>query len=215
MKSVFFATCVAKDKHEAMEGIYIKINIENLEKDLTNEKLNSLYLLYGDEIYLLENSLKKIKKIFGETVKGINYIQIDETNIEELLQDMQTPAFGYEKKLIIVKNTGTLFKKESKKRGAGEISKIKENIIQYIENNIDLINESLVIVFIEQEAELGDKLTKIIEKNGIICNFDKQKPIQIVKRLKKVINDYKVNCDEKTLNYLIECIRNFNAGFNK
>ena len=50
------------------------LSIENLEKELKQEKLNNLYLLYGEELFLLENSVKKIKKLFGELVKGINYI---------------------------------------------------------------------------------------------------------------------------------------------
>ncbi|MCI9366566.1 MAG: hypothetical protein HFJ54_08830 [Clostridia bacterium] len=41
---------------------------EELEKELKIEKLNSIYLLYGEETYLLETDLKKIKKIFGEKI---------------------------------------------------------------------------------------------------------------------------------------------------
>lgn len=41
---------------------------EELEKVLKDEKLNHIYLLYGEEKYLLETSVKKIKKIFGEKV---------------------------------------------------------------------------------------------------------------------------------------------------
>ena len=36
---------------------------EELEKELKDEKLNNLYLLYGEETYLLETALKKIKKV--------------------------------------------------------------------------------------------------------------------------------------------------------
>ena len=57
------------------------LKIEELEKELKNEKLSSLYLLYGEEKFLLENSLKKIKNLFGECLKGINYITIDDTNL--------------------------------------------------------------------------------------------------------------------------------------
>ena len=57
------------------------MKIEELEKELKNEKLSSLYLLYGEEKFLLENSLKKIKNLFGECLKGINYITIDYTNL--------------------------------------------------------------------------------------------------------------------------------------
>ena len=78
------------------------ISIENLEKELKNNNLKSIYLLYGEELFLLESSLKKIKTLFGEKIKGINYITIDDTNIGQLIADIETPAFGYEKKLIIV-----------------------------------------------------------------------------------------------------------------
>lgn len=57
------------------------MKIEELEKELKNEKLSSIYLLYGEERFLLESSLKKIKSIFGECLKGINYITIDDTNL--------------------------------------------------------------------------------------------------------------------------------------
>ena len=87
------------------------ITIGNLEDKLKKDKLDSIYLLYGEEQFLLENSLKRIKKIFGECIKGINYINIDETNYNELIADIETPSFGFEKKLIIVKNSG-LLKKE-------------------------------------------------------------------------------------------------------
>ena len=58
----------------------------------------AIQLLFGEETYLLETRLKKIKKDFGVLVNGINFIQIDESNVQELIADLETPAFGYEKK---------------------------------------------------------------------------------------------------------------------
>ena len=80
------------------------LSVENLEKELKNGNLQNLYLLYGEELFLLESSLKKIKNLFGECIKGINYIKIDETNCSEIIEDIETPSFGYEKKLIIARN---------------------------------------------------------------------------------------------------------------
>ena len=42
-----------------------------LEKELKEEKMNFLYLLYGEEKYSLELNLKRIKKLFGE--KSVRY----------------------------------------------------------------------------------------------------------------------------------------------
>lgn len=94
----------------------MQVTIENLEKELKEGKLNSIYLLYGEETFLLESCLKKIKTNFGELVSGINYIKIDANNINTLISDIATPAFGYEKKLIIVRDSRYIqkrWKKES------------------------------------------------------------------------------------------------------
>lgn len=178
------------------------LSIEKLEMELKNNNLKSLYLLYGEEMFLLETSLKKIKNLFGNTIKGINFISIDENNINELIQDIETPAFGYEKKLIIVRNTGIL-KKEGKRKNV-ELSKSKEKIAKYIEENIEIIKNSIVLVFVEEEADTKQELYKTIDKLGVVCKFEYQKPIQIEKRLKGICNGYKVKIDDSTLKYFIE-----------
>ncbi len=179
------------------------LSIENLEKELKNEKLQSLYLLFGEELFLLESILKKIKNLFGETVKGINYITIDETNCNTLIADIETPSFGYEKKLIIARNTG-LFKKEGKRKNA-ELASLKEKINTYLIKNKELIKDSVVLVFVEEEADTKQELYTTIDKLGIVCKFDYQKPMQIEKRIKAICNGYKVQIDDSTLRYFIEC----------
>lgn len=162
------------------------VSIENLEKDLKTSKLNSIYLFYGEELFLLENSLNKIKKIFGECIKGINYIGIDDTNLNQLVSELETPAFGYEKKLIIVRNSGIL-KKEGKRKNQ-ELVKIKERLVEYIKENIKIINESIVLVIIEEEVDVKQELFKTIEKYGVVCEFKAQNPMQLEKRLKAICN---------------------------
>lgn len=177
------------------------MSVETIEKDLKSGKLSGVYLLYGEETFLLENCLKKIKSNFGDLVNGINFIKIDESNIESIVSDISTPSFGYEKKLIIARGTG-IFKKEAKKKEAKNTI-IQKKISEYIEENIEMINETTVLVFVEKEADKID-LYKTIEKYGEVCNFEKLKPIQIAKRLKVICNAYKVDVDENTLMYLIE-----------
>ena len=179
------------------------MKIEELEKNLKQGILNGIYILYGEETFLLENCLKSIKKLFGEKINGINYILIDDTNVNGIISDLETPAFGYEKKLIIAKNTG-LFKKDLKKKSKNDNSNLKEKLDTYIKDNIEQINDTIVLVFVEETAEKCELLTTI-EKNGIVCNFEYQKPYQIQNRLKVIINAYKVNVDANTLAYLIEC----------
>lgn len=186
------------------------MTVEELEKELKTEKLGNLYLLYGEEEYLLQTCVKKMKKIFGELVNGINYIQIDEKNADKLISDIETPAFGYSQKLIIVKNAD-LFKKETRgKKGEEKTAKkaskgqtLQEKIAQYLKENIDVINETVVLVFIEKEVATNE-LYKTLQSLGNVCNFEKLKPAQISKRIKAICNAYKVNIDDRTLMYFIE-----------
>lgn len=179
------------------------LTIENLEKELKNGNLQSLYLLYGEELFLLESSLKRIKNLFGEAIKGINYITIDDTNCSNLIADIETPSFGYEKKLIIAKNTG-LLKKEGKRKNA-ELTNLKEKVNNYLKENIETIKNSVVLVFVEEEAEAKQELYKTIENLGIVCKFDYQKPLQIEKRIKAICNGYKVQIEDNALRYFVEC----------
>lgn len=166
--------------------------------------MDSLYLLYGEEKYLLENSLSKLLKEFGEKINGINFINLDSTNVQNIISDIETPAFGYPKKLILVKDS-QLFKKQTRgKKGAssGENKNVSK-IAEYIDENIEMIKESVIIIFVEDEVEKNE-LYKVIEKDGAVHEFAKLKLPEIVKKLKAICNAYKVNVDEPTLRYFVE-----------
>ena len=184
------------------------MTVENLEKELKQEKLHSIYLFYGEETYLLENAVKKIKKIFGDLILGINYIQINETNVNGLISDIETPAFGYDKKLIIVKNSNIL--KKEKKSNTKSNTDLQKKISEYIKENIKTIDQTTVLIFIEEELIKCD-LTNTIQELGEVCNFERLKPIELKKRLKTICN-----IDENTLQYFIEtCGTNMQVLINE
>jgi len=172
----------------------MNLSYDNLEKSLAKE-LSSIYLLHGPEQYLISMVVNKIKKNFGDLLPGINYIQVDESNIDNILSEIDSPAFGCDKKLIIVKNTG-LFKKDGRKKTA---TPMQEKITEYLKEEL----EDVIIVFIEQEVD-KNILYEQIEKTGIVCKVDELKIENLVIRLKKICDLYKVNCSESTLRYFVE-----------
>lgn len=170
----------------------------------------AIYLFYGEETYLLETRVKKIKKEFPQLILGINFIQIDDTNVEELISDLETPAFGFGKKLIIAKNTG-LFKKEKKTTKADTKKKkvddtklpLNEKIARYIQKNSEELKNTVDLVFIEQEVE-KNALYQTIEKLGEVKEFALLKLPELIANIKKIAVAYKVNIDDTTAKYLVE-----------
>ena len=82
---------------------------------------------------------------------------------------------------------------------------MREKLIDYINNNIDIIKQGVILVFVEEDADSKKELYKIIDKNGTLCNFEYQKPIQIEKRIGAICKAYEVQIDSSTLKYFIEC----------
>ncbi len=189
------------------------MTVEAIEKQLKEGKLSEIYLFYGEEAYLIEACVKKIKKLFGEIVKGINYVEIDDTKIELLISELQTPSFGYPKKLIVVKNTG-LFKREVKKKGAN-FQEIRDKICEYLNQNKEIIKQDYLLVFMEETVDKGRMLSCLEEIGASICQIEYQKLPNIVARLKAVCKAYEVIIEDSTLKYFIESVRNQFADLNE
>ena len=150
-----------------------------------------VYLLYGEDNYLKNNYLNKLKKQFGELILGINYIQIDENNAQNIITDIETPAFGYAKKLIIAKNTKLFIKKNS----------LAEKISDYLkENKI----EDVMLIFVEETAE-KNALFNTVSKIGEAKEFTTQRISDIISNVKQIANAYHVNIDNSTAQYFVEC----------
>ena len=164
----------------------------------------SIKLLYGEETYLLETRLKKIKKEFGDLVKGINYIQIDSKSVSELIENIETPAFGFPKKLIIVRDT-SLFNKQKKTAKGQELenNKLIDKISNYINENINMINEVVELIFVEETVE-KNTLYNLIEKNGEVIYFSLLKLPDLITNLQKICNAYNVKIDSVNTKYFIE-----------
>ena len=129
--------------------------------------------------------------------------------LKKLFQTLRHPAFGYEKKLIIAKNTG-LFKKEKKtaKGPEAELIKLSNKIADYINENIDLIDSPVELIFVEETAEKNE-LYRAIEKNGTVIEFAELKLPELIQNIQKICTAYKVKIDNSTAKYFIE-----NCGTN-
>lgn len=151
-----------------------------------------IYLLYGEDEYLRNEYLKKIKKTFGEIQPGINYVQVDENNVSNIISDIETPAFGFPTKLIIAKDTG-LFKKKNT---------FADTLSDYLKTaNL----EGVELVFVENEPD-KNSLFNTISKIGEAKEFKEQKLPQLITKVKSIAKAYNVNIAENTASYFIECV---------
>lgn len=163
--------------------------------------MENLKLIYGENTYLIEREIKSIKKQFGEIVQGINYVAIETNGVENIIPELETPAFGYPEKLIIVKNCDLLKKETKTKKSKNQ--EIAQKLANYIEENIQLL-ENTILLIVEETADKTNTLYKTIEKHGQVKEYADLKPLEISTELKRICSAYKVDIDNDTIKYIIE-----------
>lgn len=164
--------------------------------------MKNLEVVYGENTYLIEKEVKNIKKNFGEIIQGINYVAIEQNSLESIIPELQTPAFGYPQKLIVVKNCD-LLKKELKTKKTKNME-VAQKIAEYIEENHQELQETTILLIIEESIDKTNSLYKTIEKYGETKEFKELNIVELTQTLKSICSAYKVNIDNETIKYLIE-----------
>lgn len=179
------------------------MSFDILKKELKENKLQNVYLFYGQEDYLIKYYTNSISSmIVDEETKDLNYIYLDgKKDTETIIQNCETMPVFCEKKLVIAKNSG-LFKSKKGDSGDGGSDKKSGNnkLAEYIEN----MPNYTCIIFIESEVDKRMKLVNTIKKHGLVVEFEYQKPVDLVKWVTKVFKSYKKIIAPMAASYLVE-----------
>ncbi len=149
------------------------------------DELSSIYLLHGEDTYLMDEFIKKFLDNFAEQKLkdfNLNIIEEDENLVNKLLNSAKTLPFMAEKRIIVVKSYD-LFRKKFK----------DSNLIL---NLIEDFPESTIVLFVSyKKPKKNLKIYKRIKKSGEVLNFSalKYKKLDdwIAKQFKT--RDYQIN----------------------
>lgn len=130
--------------------------MKTIDMDIKNGQLKHVYLLYGEERYLIRQYRDKLKKaiIDPEDTMNIASYEGSDIDVKELIISADTMPFFAEHRLIMVQDS-RLFKKNT------------ELLAEYFEN----IPETTYFVFVEDEVEEKTKIFKAASKFGSTVKF--------------------------------------------
>lgn len=151
-----------------------------------------VYLLFSKEIFLIKKEIQKIIKDNNIEDININYYDLNENQIKDVIDDSETFSMFDDRKMIIVDNA-YLF--TSKKNNIEQDAEILE---KYLEN----VNPSTIIIFnfIDSKLDERKKITKAIKKFGTIKDLDTNIDIKTI--IKEMFKPYTI--DNETINLFIE-----------
>lgn len=162
-----------------------------------------IYLLRGNENYLIQ---KEIKKIAKETeVEPMGLIRFNGLSpafsMVSFIDELITFAFFVNKKVIVFKDPP--FLRSTKK---GELKKIEENDLKILSEYVKNPSLDIDLIFYEEETHFDSKLKiyKQIAANARIFSFDSLKPYQFKKEAAAIIRSKLKNIDNQAVDYLVE-----------
>ncbi len=129
-----------------------------LNQDLKEESYRPIYLLYGDENYLKRSYLRMFRDKFGGK-DSMNYSYFEgNADVDELISAMNTMPFFADRRLIVLK--GSDYCKKT----------APEKLCNYLEK----LPETSHLMIISDDVDKRNKLYKLAEKKGFICELSEQ-----------------------------------------
>lgn len=144
------------------------MSYKEISKDIKENDLKLVYLLHGEEQYLIDSALEQIhEKYVNPDYEDFNYIVID-ADIEStnsFFNALETLPFFEERKIIIVKNTPYF-----KAQGSPLTDNETDRLISYLEG--PYVSNCILFVT-EAKLDKRKKITKTIQKNGSVIEMKK------------------------------------------
>lgn len=133
--------------------------MRNIDNDIKTGQLKRVYLLYGEERYLLRQYRDRLKKAFVDPEDTMNFASFEgsEINPAEIIDLAETLPFFAENRLILIEDSGW-----------GK--KTPDEIGDYLNH----IPEATAFIFTEKEIDKRSKLVKAVTKHGYVAEFGRQ-----------------------------------------
>ncbi|MFC0522545.1 DNA polymerase III subunit delta [Pontibacillus salicampi] len=170
-------------------------------KAIKKQQLDSVYLLYGTESYLIEdiqhaiiqNGLKQ-----DEQDVNLSVYDLEEFPIQEVVMDAETFPFLGERKILLCKNASLFKAKPDKTQVEHDMSVLQ----QYLENPV----EYSIMVFIAPYEKVDErkKIVKQIKKSGKVVPCQQLKEHEMTNWIYSISKELHINIESPAIDIIIQ-----------
>lgn len=155
------------------------------------------YLILSNDSVVIDDIVKNIIKEYNLGDNSIIKYDLEQTLLDDVIEEVNTYAFFEDKKLVIANSCK--FLSSDKKRG--ELVQNDKLLEEYITNP----NPSSSLVLITEKLDERKKLSKLLREKCVVVDAN----LSIEQMIEKNTEDYKIT--DKTINYLINYLKNNNT----
>lgn len=164
--------------------------------------MESPCLIYGEEDYLIDDFLRRIKKSYlSPGLESLNYneFSLENFTFEGVYNACETLPFMAEKKLVLI-NNADLFK------SANQMDKKKKESVENLRDYIGKISPDNVLIIVEKLDSIrkNNGLYKDINKFGQVYEMEKLNMGEFKSWIKNYLSKYDLTINNTDLHYLVE-----------
>ncbi len=138
--------------------------MQTLNQDIKEKSFKKIYLLYGDEPFLVGSYKKKLREaITGGDTMNFNYFEGKNPDVREIISLADTMPFFADRRLILVD-------------GSGFFKSAQEELAAYLPQMPD----TTCLVFAESEVDKRNRLYKRVKELGYAAELKKQDTAQLM-----------------------------------
>jgi DNA polymerase-3 subunit delta len=128
--------------------------MKHIKEQIKTGAFDSIYLIYGDEHYLVQQTKQLLCPAIVDPDDSINFSRFEgkEADVPSIASIAETMPFFQDRRLILLEDTGFL-------------KKASEDYLEVLKN----LPDTTVIVMVEQEVDKRNKVYKYIKDHGYIC----------------------------------------------
>lgn len=163
--------------------------MQRITQDITTGQLKQIYLLYGEEAYLVRQYRDRLLKAMlgGGDQMNVNRYEGKGVSVPEIIDMAETLPFFADRRVIILENTELL------KSGGEKLS-------EYLKNPA----ESCSFIIAEREVDKRSSLYKTIKKYGYAAEFGRQDAKTLQKWVLGILKREKKQISAQTLQLFLE-----------
>ncbi len=192
--------------------------MKNILKDIKQNELKKVYLLYGKENYLKRTYMKKLMNAVSpdENSMNVTIIKGEDFDVPEFMGICDTMPFFADKRIVVVTGCGR-FKSAKKEEEESASSKeeisvttnekgknslkntTKDELTEYIKN----IPDTTVVVFIEDDVDKRNRLFKAVSEYGYASEINTPTESELKIWIAREFSYYNKKITEKTAGFIM------------
>lgn len=159
-----------------------------LNQDIKNREFKRMYLLFGEEAYLIGNYKKRLREaIAGDDTMNYNYFEGKNPDVREIISLADTMPFFAERRLILID-------------GSGFFKSAQEELASYLPNMPD----TTCMIFCETEVDKRNKLYKKVKELGYAAELKKQDTEQLMRWAVGILGKDGKKVTRQVMEYFLE-----------